>query len=304
MSVSQKLCDSAPASRDRILLLRSMRPVDTPLGRVDILGERCSTQASPNGLILEVVKDGQQTCPERVRARCSPFPCAAVCRCPVADCLHASYAVHARCRESDMGMKQSIIEWLESVPGPTEAQAHRWRRVRWGLVGLAVVAEILLWYVLYRMDVNDPPMWLSVPADWLLDNVPAAQGHTNLSFALREHMPYVFTIGFVFSAMVAISFLLFNHNRLGFYVAGNILRMPWPKAIFAIFFGEIAMVLLVYFKLYGFTAEVSLSGEKTSLAYIDEIPLAVMGVWVPFYGLFGVIFGQHLSFLRDLFRRW
>lgn len=135
-------------------------------------------------------------------------------------------------------MKQSIIDWLESVPGPTEAQALRWRRIRWGLVGLAVLAEILLWYVLYIMDVGNPPTSLGFLADWLLEHVPAARGHANFSYSLRREMPYVFTVVFLFSILVASAFALFNNNRLAMRGVANILRTPL-KRLFVPILGEI-----------------------------------------------------------------
>lgn len=197
-----------------------------------------------------------------------------------------------------MGVKQSIVDWLESVPGPTEAQARRWCRIRWGLLGLAVLAEVLLWYVLYAMDVNHPPIWLSVPSDLILEYIPAAQGHANLSFSLRHEMPFVFTVGFVFAVVVALVFLLFNPNRVALYAISKLLKSPRGRFLLALF-GEISMVLLVYFKLYGFASEISLDGDKTYLAYIDESPLAIMVVWVPLYGLLGAVLGQHLVLFRD-----
>ncbi|WP_322521023.1 hypothetical protein SR882_09595 [Guyparkeria halophila] len=130
-----------------------------------------------------------------------------------------------------MGMKQSIIDWLESVPGPTEAQTRRWRRVRWGLIGLAVFPEILLWYVLYRMDVRDPPVWLKLPTNWIFENIPAAQGHTYLAFAVREKMPYLFAIGFSFAHLVAVAILFFNHERSPFSGVGRALLFSTGRAM-------------------------------------------------------------------------
>ncbi len=198
-----------------------------------------------------------------------------------------------------MGVKQSIIDWLESVPGPTEAQARRWRRVRWGLVGLAVLAEILLWYVLYRMDVNDPPLWLNVPANWLLQHVPAAQGYTNLAFALREEMPYVFMIGFLFSHVVAAAILLFDHDRVAFLSLSRVLRFRLGRAFFYLVSAELAFGILVYLKVYGFESELTVDGQRTYLANINESPLALMVVHLLFYGFLGAVLGQHLAFLRD-----
>jgi hypothetical protein len=150
------------------------------------------------------------------------------------------------------------------------------------------------------MDVNDPPCWLKMPAEWLLEHVPAAQGHTNLAFALRDQMPYMFTVGFFFSVIVALFFLIFNNNRVGLCAASGLLKMSFGKFVFALVFGEFAMVLLVYIQLYGFSSGVSLSGDKTYMANIDEIPGALMIVWVPIHGLLGVIVGQHLVVVRDL----
>ncbi|OOC50265.1 MULTISPECIES: hypothetical protein [Thioalkalivibrio] len=203
-----------------------------------------------------------------------------------------------------MGMKQGVIDWFEGVPGPTEDQDRRWRRVRWGLVGVAVLAKVLLWYVLYYMDVNNPPTWLSVPTEWLLANVPAAQGRTNFAYNLRDQMPYIFAIAFFYSILVAASFLFFNRRRM---VVLGVVRIIGegvsPKIAFGLLFGWVPMVLIVYFGLYAFSSDVTHSAEKIGLSSMQEWSFAVMIYWVPMYGLIGAILGQHLVFFRDVLVR-
>ncbi|WP_018139844.1 MULTISPECIES: hypothetical protein [unclassified Thioalkalivibrio] len=200
-----------------------------------------------------------------------------------------------------MGMKQYIIDWLEGVPGSTDDQDRRWCRLRWGLVGVAVLAKVLLWYVLYHMDVNNPPPWLSIPADWLLANVPAAQGRTNFNFSLRDQMPYIFAIGFAYSVVVAASFLFFNHRRM--VVAGIIKILDEgisPKMVFGLLFGWVPMLVIVYIGLYAFSSDVTHSADKIGLSSMQETPFMVMIYWVPMYGFIGAILGQHLVFFRDV----
>jgi len=176
-----------------------------------------------------------------------------------------------------MGMKQSILDWLESVPGPPEAQDQRWRRIRWGLVGLAVLAEILLWYVLYRMDVDDPPLWLSMPANWLLEHVPAAQGYTNLAFSLKGEMPYIFVIGFLFAHVVAAAILLFDHERVAFNALRRVFGFRLQRALFYLVSVELVFAVLVYLNIYGFESELTVDGERTYLANINESPVGLDG---------------------------
>ncbi|WP_322521957.1 hypothetical protein SR882_03455 [Guyparkeria halophila] len=199
-----------------------------------------------------------------------------------------------------MGVKQSIIDWLESVPGPTEAQARRWCRIRWGLVGLAVLAEVLLWYVLYAMDVNHPPIWLSVPSAWLLVHVPAAQGHANFSYSLREEMPYAFTVVFFFSILVASFFALFNNNRLALRGVANVLRVPLSR-LFVPIFGEIFFLSIVAYYLFLFYSQPTATADKRLLSNIHEYAPSLLVFWVPMFGFLGMILGQHLVFFRDLF---
>lgn len=198
-----------------------------------------------------------------------------------------------------MGMKQSIIDWLENAPGPTEAEARRWRRVRWGLVGLAVLAEILLWYVLYRMDVRDPPFWLKYPTNWIFENIPAAQGHTNLAFTLREKMPYIFTIGFSFAHLVAAAIVFFNHERVPFFGVRRVLSFPLGRAVIHLFLLEVLFVSFLFWS-YFFSSEISVTGDRTYMGYVPEIPIALMLVWVLMHGVIGAFLGQHLVLLRDL----
>ncbi|OOC08891.1 hypothetical protein B1A74_13865, partial [Thioalkalivibrio halophilus] len=123
-----------------------------------------------------------------------------------------------------MSLRQSLIDILSKYPGPTEAEARRWRNALIAMGSLALLAEGVLVYILYHMDPGAPPFWLAAPAGWLWEHVPAARGFTNSSYGLRAQMPYVFVV--FFFLVVATAALVACCNRRGamFGMAVNFLE--------------------------------------------------------------------------------
>ncbi|WP_019567491.1 hypothetical protein [Thioalkalivibrio sp. ALMg13-2] len=201
-----------------------------------------------------------------------------------------------------MSIRQSLINLLAKYPGPTEAEARRWRYALVAMGALALVAEGSLVFILYHMDPAAPPFWLTAPAGWLWEHVPAARGFTNSSYALRAQMPYVFVVFFLL--VIATAALVACCNRRGsmFGMAVNFLQE-------GIFRQAVILVVLpivyyaVYFVVFSSDQDPVMGPNERSYRHYSvffEAHLGVLSAWVPLAIFCGFFIGVHLALIPEI----
>ncbi len=201
-----------------------------------------------------------------------------------------------------MSLRQSLIDILSSYPGPTEAEARRWRNALIAMGSLALLAEGILVYILYHMDPAAPPFWLAAPAGWLWEHVPAARGFTKSSYGLRAQMPYVFLV--FFFLVVATAALAACCNRRGSMLgmAVNFLQEGVLKK------GVILVALpivyyAVYFVVFSFDKDPVMGPNERSYRHYGvffETRLGLLAAWVPLALFCGAFVGVHLALIPEI----
>lgn len=201
-----------------------------------------------------------------------------------------------------MSLRQSLIDILWKYPGPTEAEARRWRRALIAMSSLALLAEGILVYILYHMNPAAPPFWLTAPAGWLWEHVPAARGFTNSSYDLRAQMPYVFAV--FFFLVVATAALVACCNRRGSMLgmAVNFLQEGVLRK------GVILVALpivyyAVYFVVFSFDKDPVMGPNERSYRHYGvffETRLGLLSAWVPLALFCGAFVGVHLALITEI----
>ena len=195
-----------------------------------------------------------------------------------------------------------LHNFLKSCPEPTIYQIRLWNKIRLGLLALAVLGEFLIWFVIYKVNINYPPFWLEAPSDWLLKHVPAAQGHSNASYNFREKMPYIFFISVLFVLILTALFTFFNRNNIIINGILNLYKNEKSKIFFVIVF-YIGWWVIVYFYMYGLW--VAPDQDPTDDIRFGGRTESAFGLllWFPtFVIVCGPFLGAHGSFAYDLVR--
>ncbi|WP_083925113.1 hypothetical protein [Thioalkalivibrio sp. ALJ15] len=201
-----------------------------------------------------------------------------------------------------MSIRQSLIDALSKYPGPTEAEARRWRNALIAMASLALLAEGILVYILYHMDPAAPPFWLATPAGWLWEHVPAARGFTTSSYGLREQMPYVFVV--FFFLVVATAALVACCNRRGSILgmAVNFLQEgAFRQGV--ILFALPIVYYAVYFVVFSSDPDPVMGPNDRSYRHYGvffEARLGILAAWVPLALFCGSFIGVHLALIPEI----
>ncbi|ADC70629.1 hypothetical protein TK90_0113 [Thioalkalivibrio sp. K90mix] len=201
-----------------------------------------------------------------------------------------------------MSIRQSLIDLLAKYPGPTEAEARRWRYALMAMGAFALLAEGVLVYILYYMDPAAPPFWLAAPAGWLWEHVPAARGFTNSSYGLRAQMPYVFVVFFLL--VIATAALVACCNRRGsiFGMAVNFLQEGIFRQGVILVAVPIVYYAVAFFVFSSDLEAVSSPSERSYRHYglFFETEMGVATAWVPLALFCGSFIGVHLSMIAEI----
>ncbi|WP_019627753.1 hypothetical protein [Thioalkalivibrio sp. AKL10] len=201
-----------------------------------------------------------------------------------------------------MSIRQSLIKFLAKYPGPTEAEARRWRYALIAMGALALVAEGSLVFILYHMDPAAPPFWLTAPAGWLWEHVPAARGFTNSSYALRAQMPYVFVVFFFLVVTTAALVACCNRRGSMFGMAVNFLQEGFFRQAVILVVVPIVYYAVAFFVFSSDLDPVSSPSERSYRHYglVFETEMGVATAWVPLALFCGSFIGVHLSMIAEV----